>query len=119
MERELEKELRLHFEQQVRDNVMAGMTEEEARREAQIKLGGMDRAKEECRDARGTQWVESTFRDVAYALRGIQLNPAFSAVVVLSLSLGIGANTAVFSVMDSLLLKRLPVKDPMWPGCLV
>jgi predicted permease len=113
MERELEKELRFHFEQQVRDDVMAGMTEEEARREAQIKLGGMDRAKEECRDARGTQWLESTFRDVAYALRSIRLNPAFSAVVVFSLALGIGGNTAVFSVMDSLLLKRLPVKDPI------
>src|SRR5262245_60878221 len=112
MERELEKELRFHFEQQVRDNVTAGMTAEEARREARINLGGMDLLKEECRDVRGTQWVESTFRDVAYSLRGIRLNPAFSAIVVLSLAVGIGATTAIFSVTDALLLKRLPVKDP-------
>src|SRR5262245_61645862 len=113
LERDLEKELRFHLEQQVRDYVKAGMNEDEARREAQIKMGVLDPIKEECRDARGTRWLESTLQDVAYALRGMRLNPAFSIVVVLSLALGIGANTAIFSVMDSLLLKRLPVKDPL------
>jgi len=112
MEREMEKELRFHLEQEVQDNIDAGMNEQEARREAQLKMGGIDQIKEECRDTRGVQWIESTLKDVAYAFRGIRLNPAFSAVVVLSLAVGIGANTAVFSVIDSLLLKRLPVKDP-------
>src|SRR5262245_57061154 len=112
MERELEKELRFHLEQQVRDDIAAGMTEENARREARIQFGGMDLVREECRDARGTQWVEGAFRDVAYAFRSIRLNPAFSAIVVLSLAVGIGATTAIFSVIDALFLKRLPVRDP-------
>ncbi len=112
LERRLDAELRFHFDQQVTDNIRAGMTPEEARRSASLRFGALEHMKEECRDARGTRWFENSVQDVRFSMRMLRRSPAFSIVAVLCLALGIGANTAIFSVMDALMLRTLPVKHP-------
>lgn len=112
MEIDLDKELRFHFESQVADKVRSGMTRREARRVTRLEFGGMDQIKQECRTSRGTLWLESIVQDVRYGLRQIARSRGLSAVAILSLALGIGANTAIFTVIDDLLLKQLPVHDP-------
>ena len=111
VERELDDELRLHVEHEVEKHMRAGMSRPDAVRSANLELGGLDQVKEQCRDVRGTQFTESLLQDVGYALRGVRRNPAYSIVVVVSLALGIGANTAVFSVLHALLFRSLPVRD--------
>ncbi len=88
------------------------MTPEEARRSARLKFGGLEQLKEDCREARGTRWVERTAQDLRFSLRLLRRNPGFTTVVVVCLALGIGANSAIFSVMDALMLRLLPVKNP-------
>jgi predicted permease len=105
---ELDEELQFHFDQQVEVNVAAGMIAEEARRQAAIAFGGFERAREECREQRPSYWVETFFQDARYALRGFRRNPTFTATIVLTLMLGIGATTAVFSVVDRILFRPLP-----------
>jgi predicted permease len=112
MEIDLDKELRFHFESQVADKMRSGTAESEARRLARLEFGGADKIKEDCRESRGTLWVESILQDVRFGLRQIVRTPGLSVVAVLSLALGIGANTAIFTVIDDLLLKQLPVRDP-------
>jgi len=112
LETELEKELRNHVERQVSDYRRSGLTEEEARRKVNLNFGGIEQIREECRDARGTRWVENTFQDLRFALRMLRRSPGFATVAVVSLALGIGANTAIFSVMDALMLRMLPVQHP-------
>ena len=112
LERSLDAELRFHFDQQVADNIRAGMKPDEARRIARLKFGTLEHMKEECRDARGARWIENTLRDARFTLRTLRRSPAFTIVAVLCLALGIGANTAIFSVMDALMLRTLPVKHP-------
>ncbi len=112
LETELEKEMRDHLERQISDYRRSGLTEEEARRKARLTFGGVEQVREECRDARGTRWVESMFQDLRFALRMLRRSPGFAAVAVVSLALGIGANTAIFSLMDALMLRMLPVKEP-------
>lgn len=112
MEIELDHELRFHFESQVADKVRAGIPEREARRLTRIEFGGMDQIKEECRQSRGTMWLESIVHDVRYALRRLRKAPAFSSIVILTLALGLGANTAIFSLVQGILLRSLPVADP-------
>jgi predicted permease len=112
MEAELGEELRAHFEHQVEKHIQSGLTREEAARRARMEFGGLEQVKEECREARGVSLVESAARDVSYAVRILRHRPVFAAVAVLTLALGIGANTAMFSVMDVMLLRALPVKNP-------
>ena len=112
LERELDAELRDHYERQVADFIAAGVPEPDARRRARLALGGDDQIKEECRDARGTRWVENVVHDLRYGLRILAKAPVFTGMAVLSLALGIGANTAIFSIVNGVLLRTLPVREP-------
>jgi len=103
-EAELESHLALHTE----DGVRAGLSEEEARRQALIRLGGVEQTRQAYRERRTLPWLESLQRDVRYALRGFRRNPVFTLTVVITLALGIGATTAVFSVVDRILFRALP-----------
>ncbi|MCW5559153.1 MAG: hypothetical protein KIT22_15150, partial [Verrucomicrobiae bacterium] len=111
-DRELDEEIASHLQMHIEDNLRSGMTPEEARRQARIQLGGIEATKEACRDQRGIPWLESLWRDVRYAARQLRRNPGFTAVAVLSLALGIGAGTAVFSLVNGVLLRSLPVPSP-------
>jgi predicted permease len=111
-ERELEEELESHLQMQIEDNLRAGMNGEDARRQALLKSGGLESSKEACRDRRGLPALDTAMRDLRHALRLLSRSPAFTVVAVLSLALGIGANTAIFTLLDQAVLRRLPVKDP-------
>jgi ABC-type antimicrobial peptide transport system permease subunit len=112
LERELDKELAYHIERRISELLTAGIDDAEAERQARLEFGGADQIKETCRDARGTRWVEDLIQDCRYAFRTMASNKTFSILAILSLALGIGANTAIFSFMDSILLRSLPVADP-------
>jgi len=112
LDRELDAELRDHIERQVADYMREGLTEAHARRKAAAQFGGLDQAKEYCRDQRGTRWLEDLGTDLRYALRMLAHSRTFTVVAVLSLALGIGANTAIFTLVNSLLLRTLPVHEP-------
>jgi len=109
---DFDAELQSHLQHHIDDNLRAGMSESEARRQALLKLGGVDSVKENWRDRRGFPGVESLVRDVRHAVRMLARNPGFTAAAALSLALGIGANTAIFSVADAMLLRSLPVQNP-------
>ncbi len=112
VEAELLAELSFHLEQQTAEYVAAGMAPAEARHAAHRIIGNLGKIEEECRDMRRTRWLETFLQDLRYALRSLRLAPAFTLVAALSLALGIGANTAIFSLLDALLLRQLPVRSP-------
>ena len=112
LELDLDKELRFHFEAQVADKVRSGLSDSEARRLTRLEFGGMDQIKEDCRERRGTLWVESILQDVRYGLRQLRNAPGFTLTAVTTLALGIGATTAIFTLEQGVLARTLPVADP-------
>jgi len=110
-ERDLDAEVRAHLELLEEEKLRAGFGPAEARRAARIELGGLEQVKEEVRTARAGAWLDSFWRDVRYGARGLRRNPGFTAVAVITLALGIGANTAIFSILESQLWKPLPFPD--------
>jgi hypothetical protein len=110
MEEQLERELAFHLDQHAADLMARGIPSEEARRQALMALGGHEQVKEQCRDARGTRWIEDLWKDLRYALRMFAKNPGTTAVAVLSLALAIGPNAALFTVVDRVLLRPIAVE---------
>ncbi len=111
-ERELADELESHLQMHVEDNLRAGMSPEEARRTALIRLGGIEPIKESYRDRRGVPGLEVLGRDLRFGARLFRRNPAFTTIALSTLAIGIGANTAIFSLVNAWILKPLPYPEP-------
>jgi predicted permease len=111
-ERELDEELSFHLEMEARKKRTSGVPEARARELAHAEFGGVEQVREECREVRGVLPIENLARDLRYGLRILRKTPVFTVIAVLSLAIGIGANTAIFSLLDTILLRMLPVRNP-------
>ncbi len=111
-DQELDEELRYHLEQKTQQYIAQGTPPQEARRAALLEMGGLEKRKEECRDARQVHWLENFVRDIRFGFRMLRKSPGVTVVVVIALALGVGANTAIFSVVNGFLLRPLPVPSP-------
>jgi macrolide transport system ATP-binding/permease protein len=111
-EREIVAELESHLQMHIEDNLRSGMTPEQARRDANLKLGGLEQTKQAYREQQGLPWVETLRQDIRFGLRMIRKSPGLTSVAVLALALGIGANTTIFTLLDALYLKPLAVSRP-------
>jgi predicted permease len=112
LEQQLDRELQFHVEAHAADLIAHGADPAEARRQARLAIGGPEQVKEECRDARGTRWLEDLWHDTRYAFRMLRQRPGFATVAILTLGLGIGAATLMFTVVDGVLLRPLPYLEP-------
>src|SRR6202790_2948293 len=112
MEEQLEKEMRFHLEQHANELIGSGVSPEEARQRARMALGGPEQVKEECRDARGTRWLEDFWQDFLYAIRMLRQRRGRAAGAILALALGVGASTVMFTVVNGVLLRPLPYPQP-------
>jgi hypothetical protein len=112
LDRQLDAELRDHLDRLTTDYVAGGMDEREAKRKARLEFGGLDQMKDACRDEHGFPIMHGVGQDVRLAFRSLRATPIVTLVAILSLALGIGANTAIFSLVNSLLLRALPVVEP-------
>src|SRR5688572_11029466 len=112
MEDDLSEELGFHLQNEIQKNIAAGMSPKEARYAALRSFGGVDQVKEQCRDIRRVRILEELWQDVRYGSRMLAKSPGFTGVIVFTLAIGIGTTTAVFGLVDSVLLKMLPVRTP-------
>jgi len=111
-DQELDEELRDHIERKTEEYVAKGLAAKEARRQALREMGGIEKRKEECREARKMNWIRDLAQDVRFGLRALRRNPGFSILAVLALALGIGVNTTIFTALDATAFRPLPVRDP-------